>query len=122
MNFVEKSLFELSHYDHNPRNNDNAVVAVSNSIQQFGLKVPIVIDSGHTLADNKVCELATWDTALLYAELEDLVDFDMNSFGFLTAFVISSAAFLALIFQRQLSLPKFHLLINPKRNSSRFFL
>mgnify|MGYP002623928169 CR=1 FL=1 len=118
MNIVEKSLTDLSPYENNPRNNDNAVDAVAASIQQFGFKVPIVIDSsgvivaGHTrfkaakrlglvsvpciiaddlspaqikafrLADNKVSELATWDNSLLYAELEDLADWDLESFGF----------------------------------------
>ena len=41
-------------YDRNPRNNDNAVDAVANSIREFGFKVPVVIDKdgvivcGHT--------------------------------------------------------------------------
>lgn len=118
MNVVDKSLAELSPYENNPRNNDNAVDAVAASIKEFGFKVPIVIDSsgvivaGHTrfkaakrlglanvpcivaddlspaqikafrLADNKVSELAEWDNSLLYSELEDLADFDMESFGF----------------------------------------
>ena len=36
------------------------------------------------LADNKTAELATWDTASLIEELEDLAtfDFDMSDFGF----------------------------------------
>ncbi len=54
MYIVDKSLAELSPYENNPRNNDNAVDAVANSIKEFGFKVPIVIDSagvivtGHT--------------------------------------------------------------------------
>ena len=41
-------------YENNPRNNDNAVEAVAESIKNFGFKVPIVIDAenvivaGHT--------------------------------------------------------------------------
>lgn len=48
------SLAELIPYENNPRNNDNAVEAVANSIREFGFKVPIVIDkdnvivTGHT--------------------------------------------------------------------------
>lgn len=34
------------------------------------------------LADNKVSEKSGWDFALLEAELEELFDFDMESFGF----------------------------------------
>lgn len=54
MNITEKSLSELKPYDNNPRNNDDAVQYVAESIKQFGFKVPIVIDkdnvivAGHT--------------------------------------------------------------------------
>lgn len=36
----------------------------------------------YRLADNKVAEFAQWDFELLNAELEQLLDFDMNSLGF----------------------------------------
>ena len=45
---------ELIPYANNPRNNDEAVDYVANSIRQFGFKVPIIIDkdknivAGHT--------------------------------------------------------------------------
>lgn len=45
---------ELNPYANNPRNNENAVDAVAASIEQFGFKVPIIVDSdgvivaGHT--------------------------------------------------------------------------
>lgn len=51
---VEKKLSEITPYENNPRINDSAVSAVANSIQQFGFKVPIVVDKdsvivcGHT--------------------------------------------------------------------------
>ena len=54
MQIVEKKITELKEYENNPRNNDDAVEAVAESIEQFGFKVPIVIDSngviiaGHT--------------------------------------------------------------------------
>ena len=54
MNVVEKKIDELKPYENNPRNNDNAIKPVAESIKQFGFKVPIVIDSngvivcGHT--------------------------------------------------------------------------
>lgn len=54
MNIIEKHLTEIHEYENNPRNNENAVDFVVESIQQFGFKVPIVLDencviiAGHT--------------------------------------------------------------------------
>lgn len=54
MEIVYKKVSELKPYENNPRNNDNAVEYVANSIKEFGFKVPIVIDkdnvivTGHT--------------------------------------------------------------------------
>lgn len=47
-------LDELNPYDNNPRNNDDAVAPVAESIKEFGFKVPIIVDAdgviiaGHT--------------------------------------------------------------------------
>ena len=49
-----KSVGELNPYENNPRLNENAVPAVMRSIQEFGFKIPVIIDSkdvlvcGHT--------------------------------------------------------------------------
>lgn len=54
MNIVEKRLNELKPYENNHIINDGAVKFVKNSIEEFGFKVPIVIDkngvivAGHT--------------------------------------------------------------------------
>jgi site-specific DNA-methyltransferase (adenine-specific) len=54
LNIIQKAVSELREYENNPRNNDGAVQAVAESIEQFGFKVPIIIDSsgviiaGHT--------------------------------------------------------------------------
>lgn len=54
MNIIEKKISEITPYENNPRINDEAVKYVKKSIEQFGFKVPIVIDkngvivSGHT--------------------------------------------------------------------------
>lgn len=54
MTIKEIKTADLIPYANNPRNNDNAVEAVANSIKEFGFKVPIVIDknkvivAGHT--------------------------------------------------------------------------
>lgn len=49
-----KQTEDLQAYEYNPRNNDNAVEVVAESIKEFGFKVPIIIDregviiAGHT--------------------------------------------------------------------------
>ena len=54
LKIVYKKLSDLTPYDNNPRLNDGAVDAVAKSIEEFGFKVPIVIDkdgvivAGHT--------------------------------------------------------------------------
>lgn len=54
LKIVYKKISDLTPYDNNPRLNDGAVDAVAKSIEEFGFKVPIVIDkdgvivAGHT--------------------------------------------------------------------------
>jgi len=54
LNIINKKISEIKPYEKNPRKNDDAVKYVAESIQQFGFKVPIVIDTngviiaGHT--------------------------------------------------------------------------
>lgn len=54
MEIINKKIEELVPYEHNPRNNSEAIEYVANSIKEFGFKVPIVIDkdnvivAGHT--------------------------------------------------------------------------
>lgn len=49
MKVVEKQLKELRMYENNPRNNDQAVEDVAKSIQEFGFKVPMVIDTNNVI-------------------------------------------------------------------------
>ena len=49
MNIVYKGLDEIRPYPNNPRNNDDAVDAVAESIREFGFKVPIIIDKDGTI-------------------------------------------------------------------------
>lgn len=49
MEIILKKLNELKPYDNNPRNNDEAVEYVANSIQEFGFKVPIIIDNDNVI-------------------------------------------------------------------------
>lgn len=47
-------------YENNPRNNEEAVQYVANSIKEFGFKVPLVIDKDKVFPyENKVTE--NWD-------------------------------------------------------------
>ena len=54
MQILLKKIDEFIPYENNPRNNDEAVKYVAESIKQFGFKVPIIIDkdnvivAGHT--------------------------------------------------------------------------
>ena len=54
MQVIDRPLDGIRPYEDNPRNNDDAVDKVAESIQKFGFKVPIVIDregvivAGHT--------------------------------------------------------------------------
>lgn len=118
MKVIDKNINELKPYEKNPRKNDDAVQYVAKSIEEFGFKVPVVVDkdnvivAGHTrykaakklgidsipcivaddlndeqikafrLADNKVAEAAEWNFDLLGEELDDIVDIDMEAFGF----------------------------------------
>lgn len=43
------SLGEIRPYENNPRNNDEAVDYVANSIKEFGFKVPIIIDENNVI-------------------------------------------------------------------------
>lgn len=54
MQIIQKQTNELIPYENNPRNNDEAVQYVAESIKNFGFKIPIIIDkqniivAGHT--------------------------------------------------------------------------
>ena len=49
MKIVERKIDELVEYENNPRLNDDAVAPVAKSIQEFGFKVPILIDKNNTI-------------------------------------------------------------------------
>lgn len=54
MKIIAKGISDIKPYENNPRNNDDAVDAVANSIREFGWQQPIVVDkdgviiAGHT--------------------------------------------------------------------------
>lgn len=49
MEIVNRKVKELIPYEKNPRKNDEAVKYVKASIEQFGFKVPIVIDANNII-------------------------------------------------------------------------
>lgn len=49
MNIKEMSIDDLKPYENNPRINDDAVDYVANSIEEFGFKVPIIIDENNVI-------------------------------------------------------------------------
>ena len=49
MRITQVTISDLKPYKNNPRNNDGAVDAVAASIQEFGFKVPIVIDKNYEI-------------------------------------------------------------------------
>lgn len=59
MQIVAKFTNDLKPYDKNPRKNDEAVKLVKKSIEEFGFKVPIVIDKDDVI----VCGHTRWKAA-----------------------------------------------------------
>lgn len=49
MQIINKDITELMPYENNPRNNEDAVEYVANSIKEFGFKNPIIIDSDNVI-------------------------------------------------------------------------
>lgn len=49
MNITEIEINDLKAYENNPRNNTDAVEKVAASIEEFGFKVPIIIDQNNVI-------------------------------------------------------------------------
>lgn len=49
MQIIEKNINELIPYEKNPRKNDQSVDKVAQSIDQFGFRVPVVIDKNNVI-------------------------------------------------------------------------
>lgn len=49
MEIINIPISALREYENNPRRNEDAVQAVANSIQEFGFKVPVVVDAENTI-------------------------------------------------------------------------
>lgn len=49
MEVININVNQLTPYENNPRNNNEAIQYVANSIKEFGFKVPLVIDSDNVV-------------------------------------------------------------------------
>ncbi len=49
MEIVSKRLDEIKLYENNPRNNEQSIDYVAKSIEEFGFKVPIILDKNHVI-------------------------------------------------------------------------
>ena len=83
MEVIEKKVSELKPYEKNPRRNDEAVKYVAASIEQFGFKVPLVVDrngiivAGHTRY-KAALELGMEEVPCIIAD--DLTDEQIKAF------------------------------------------
>ena len=58
MKIIEVEVNKLKEYGNNPRINDGAVDAVAKSIQEYGFKVPVIIDENYVIVAGHTRKLA----------------------------------------------------------------
>lgn len=69
MQIYDKPLGWLTPYENNPRNNDEAVEPVANSISEFGFKVPIVATSDVKTINGNMSRVSTGGKMVLHTTL-----------------------------------------------------
>lgn len=77
MNIIDIKIEDLIPYENNPRINDNAVDYVAKSIQDFGFKVPLVIDTNNVIVAGHTRYLASLKLGL--DKIPCLVANDLNT-------------------------------------------
>lgn len=83
MNYKMMNLTNLVQYENNPRNNEDAVDAVANSIREFGFKVPIIIDTNNVIVAGHTRYLASKKLGLTEVPViiaDDLSEEQINAF------------------------------------------
>ena len=83
MQAIDKRLDEIKPYDRNPRLNDAAVPKVARSIEDFGFKVPIVVDREGTIITGHTRYLAARQLGMETVPCvvaDDLTDEEARSF------------------------------------------
>ena len=76
MQIVNKNINDIYPYENNPRNNENAVEYVAKSIENYGFKVPVVIDRGGTIVAGHTRWLASKQLGL--KEVPCIIADDLN--------------------------------------------
>lgn len=64
MEIINKKVKDLIPYENNPRNNEDSVKYVANSIKEFGFKVPIVVDKDNVIVAGHTRLLAAIDLGM----------------------------------------------------------
>ena len=83
MQIIEKNIDDLVPYENNPRRNEDAVQYVKASIQEFGFKVPIVIDKNNVIVAGHTRLLAAKELGLEMVpciKADDLTDEQVRAF------------------------------------------
>lgn len=83
LKIVYRNPEELLEYDNNPRNNEEAVEKVAESIRQFGFKVPILIDQNNVIIAGHTRKLAAEELELTQVPcicVEDLSEQQVKAF------------------------------------------
>jgi site-specific DNA-methyltransferase (adenine-specific) len=83
LNVIERPMKDIKPYERNPRKNKRAIAAVKRSIQEFGFRVPIIIDgSGVIVAGHSRYQAAKelGFTSLPTLVADDLTDEQVKAF------------------------------------------
>lgn len=74
MEVIMKKMSEIRPYERNPRRNDDAVKYVQASIEEFGFKVPIVIDANGVIVAGHTRFKAAKKLGMEIADLEAIIE------------------------------------------------
>lgn len=83
MTIEEISIESIIPYENNPRNNKAAIPYVKKSIQEFGFKVPIIVDSNNVIVAGHTRYLAALElqmTTIPCVRADDLTDEQIKAF------------------------------------------
>ncbi len=83
MEILELQIEEVIPYENNPRINEHAVEPVKNSIQEFGFKIPILVDKNNVIIAGHTRILAAKELGMSVIpaiRVEDLSEEQVNAF------------------------------------------
>lgn len=76
MKVVMMPIGMIKPYENNPRNNENAIDAVANSISEYGFKKPILVDEQHVILAGHTRRLAALKLGLKEVPVVVVTDLD----------------------------------------------